>query len=266
MRSFINQSLVQINMINSFKQFSNVSILTQTCENFAFTISQYGFENSSIYSFAASRLFGFLSILRGSFLSRSSFLHNRGRGFVGWFYYGSRFLNLRCFFYHRSSFFHHGSSFFHNGSSFFHHWSSFFYNRSSFFNYGGSFLHNGSSFFHSWRSFFDLSGCGGGRLDDGGLVHCGSVVGWDGVVGRGSVINGSSCMVDGSSWSWCVVGCWSWGVRVLCFSGVSNVSYITLHSGCIRDSLSSSIRKSHLIRTSRYRTVSVFVCREVDEA
>merc|ERR1719309_1546799 len=231
MRSFINQSLVQINMINSFKQFSNVSILTQTCENFAFTISQYGFENSSIYSFAASRLFGFLSILRGSFLSRSSFLHNRGRGFVGWFYYGSRFLNLRCFFYHRSSFFHHGSS-----------------------------------FFHSWRSFFDLSGCRGGRLDDGGLVHCGSVVGWDGVVGRGRVINGSSCMVDGSSWSRCVVGCWSWSVRVLCFSGVSNVSYITLHSGCIRDSLSSSIRKSHLIRTSRYRAVSVFVCREVDEA
>merc|ERR1719309_721175 len=170
MRSFINQSLVQINMINSFKQFSNVSILTQTCENFAFTISQYGFENSSIYSFAASRLFGFLSILRGSFLSswssflnRSSFLHNRGRGFVGWFYYGSRFLNLRCFFYHRSSFFHHGSSFFHNGSSFFHNGSSFFYNRSSFFN--------------SWRSFFDLSGCRGSRLDDGGLVHCGSVVG-----------------------------------------------------------------------------------------
>merc|ERR1719309_358377 len=224
MRSFINQSLVQINMINSFKQFSNVSILTQTCENFAFTISQYGFENSSIYSFAASRLFGFLSILRGSFLNRSSFLHNRGRGFVGWFYYGSRFLNLRCFFYHRSSFFHHGSSFFHNGSS-------FFYNRSSFFNYGGSFLHNGSSFFHSWRSFFDLSGCGGGRLDNGGLVHCGSVVGWDGVVGRGSVINGSSCVVGGSSWgSWGVVGCWSWSVRVLCFSGVSNVSYITLHS------------------------------------
>merc|ERR1719309_1827821 len=115
MRSFINQSLVQINMINSFKQFSNVSILTQTCENFAFTISQYGFENSSIYSFAASRLFGFLSILRGSFLSRSSFLSS-------W----SSFLNRSSFLHNRSSFFHHGSSFFHNLSSFFHNGSSFF--------------------------------------------------------------------------------------------------------------------------------------------